>query len=104
MKNKKSKWTFAHVSDLDSGFKLPNLHDLYQKSLNSRESKREMYNRALNAALENLMSWERAARADGFDVVAATDIFQGAPHPVYENGELRFVQAYGVLVVEGGEK
>jgi hypothetical protein len=102
MKNKKSKWTFAHVSDLYSAFKLPNLHDLYKNSLNLRDSKREMYNRALNAALENLMSWERAARADGFDVICATDIFQGAPHPVYDNGEWRFVQAYGVQVVEGG--
>lgn len=104
MKNKKSEWTFAHVGDLDGEFKLPNLDDLYKKSLNMRDNKREMYNRALNAALENLMSWERAARADGFDVIAATDIFQGIPHPVYENGELRFVQAYGVQVVEGGDK
>jgi len=102
MKNKKSKWTFAHVSDLDNGFMMPNLDDLYKKALNTRDNKREMYERALNAALENLMSWERAAHADGFDVVAATDIFQGAPRPVYEYGSLRFVQAYGVQVVEGG--
>ena len=106
MKNKKSKWTFAHVSDfgLDDGFKMPSFEELYKKSLKSRDYKREMYNRALDAALENLMSWERAARADGFDVIAATDMFQGAPHPVFENGELRLVQAYGVQVVEGGAK
>lgn len=104
MANKKSEWTFAHASDLDGSFTMPKLDDLYKKSLNLRGNKRQMYERALNAALENLMSWERAARADGFDVVAATDMFQGIPHPVYENGELRFVQAYGVRVVEGGLK
>lgn len=103
MKKKKSKWTFAHVSDLGDEFKMPNLHDLYKKAQNTRANKREMYNRALNAALENLMSWERAARADGFDVVAVTDMFQGAPRPVFENGELRFVQAYGVIVREAKE-
>ena len=102
MKIKKSGWTFAHVSDLDTRSMMFNSDDLYKKALNSRDNKRKMYECALNAALENLMSWERAVRADGFAVVAATDMFQGAPHPVFENGEPRFVQAYGVQVVEGG--
>lgn len=105
-KPKEKKWTFAAVRDEialgDFVSHLPRFDDLYKRSLNSRETKRKMYQEALNAALENLMSWERVARADGFDIVCATDIFQGAPHPEInmKDGTVTFVQAYGVMVKE----
>ena len=101
MKNKDSKWTFAKVKDVDiAAFPMPSLDDLYRVSLNSREAKRKMLNDALNAALENLMSWERVARADGFVVECMTDAHNGEPHPVFEDCGIRFVQAYGVCVRE----
>jgi hypothetical protein len=79
---------------------------LYQRAMNMRDSKREMYERALNAALENLFSWERAARADGFVVETATDIYNGQPHPIFSTDGLHvtFVQAYGVRVTDEEEK
>ena len=58
-----SRWTFAKVTDADlaASVTMPSLDELYRKSLNSREHKREVFQTALNAALENLMSWERIA-------------------------------------------
>ena len=101
MKNDNTKWVFADVKECDR-LKMPTLpsfDDLYKKSLNSREAKREIYERALNAALENLFSWERVARADGFSVQTLTDVHNGNPHPVFnDDGTIQFVQAYGVHV------
>lgn len=100
MKNEKSKWTFAHVRGLDDELMMLNSGDPYKEALNLRDNKRDMYNKAINAALENLMSWERVIRADGFKIILATDIHQGAPHLEFTRGEPHFVQAYGAMVVE----
>lgn len=93
----KKKWTFAVECD---DIKLPSLSDLYEQSIKTRNAKRKMYNTALNAALKNLMMWEQAAAADGFEVICATDMHQGAPHPVFDNKKntVTFVRAYGVIV------
>ena len=96
----KSEWTFAAVDDFDSFPTMAAYDEVYRSALNIRDNKRDMYNKAINAALENLMSWERAARADGFKVIVGTDIHQGAPHPEFIGGEIRFVQAYGAMVVD----
>ena len=100
-----SKWTFAKAMDADlaASVTLPSLDELYRKSLNSREHKREVFQTALNAALENLMSWERIARAEGFAVELMTDIGQGAPHSVFDGDTIQFVQAYGARVYEPKE-
>lgn len=74
----------------------------YEMALNQRENKRKMYETAMNAALENMLMWERMARADGFGVETLTDAYGGDVHPVvnYENGTVEFVQAYGVHVTD----
>lgn len=102
-KGKNLQWTFAKVREDIEMCKLPplpSIGDLYKDALNTREAKHEMYQTALNAALENLFSWERAARADGFGVEAVLDMHNGAPHTVFsEDGQhVTFVQAYGVIV------
>jgi len=102
-KSSKSKWTFCMAKDdMALSPSMLSLDDLYKRSLNDRENKRKMYERALNAALENICSWERMARADGFSVIALTDVHNGSPHPVFEGNVVRFIQAYGVKV--GDEK
>lgn len=100
-----SRWTFAKVTDADlaASVTMPSLDELYRKSLNSREHKRELFQTALNAALENLMSWERIARAEGFAVELITDIGQGKPHSVFDGTTVQFVQAYGARVYEAEE-
>lgn len=105
MKSKDSKWTFAKVEDLDvaKSIAIPSLDELYRRALNSREAKLKLLNDAINAALENLMSWERVARAEGFVVECLTDAHNGEAHPVFEGCGVRFVQAYGVRVREAQE-
>lgn len=92
-------WTFAKSYEL-SAVKMPDVDKIYQEALNTRDNKRKMYDKAINAALENLMSWERMARADGFDVIVASDMHQGAPHPVFDGDKITFIQAYAAMVVE----
>jgi len=57
------RWTFAHTGDMCEDYlaRIPLTTDPYREALLSREGKEKMLNDALNAALENLMSWERAA-------------------------------------------
>ena len=76
---------------------------LYRDSLQSKEGKKLILTEALNAALENLMSWERVARALGFDVEVCTDTGLGKPHPVFDGNTVQFVQSYGVIVREPKE-
>lgn len=106
-KPKGREWAFALVKDVDiANMPILSLDGLYQKALNTRAAKRETYERALNAALENLCSWERLARADGFSVVPLTDTHNGSPHPVFDDDgrTIRFVQAYGVRVEDDERK
>lgn len=93
-------WCFAHECDFTPIADMPSLHDMYMEAMNSRDEKRKNYQRALSAALENLMSWERMARADGFAVRLTTDMGNGAPRPFFEGDKVTFVQAYGVVVDE----
>lgn len=97
---KNAKWSFARQTGESELSTIPSISGLYQRAMNNRDCKREMYERALNAALENLFSWERAARADGFVIETATDTYNGTPHPVFSPDGLHvtFVQAYGVMV------
>ena len=99
------KWTFANVEDLpcDCLPTIPSLDSLYRDSLQSREGKKKILNDALNATLENLMSWERVAKAWGFDVEVCTDTGLGKPRPVFNGDTVSFVQAYGVIVRESEE-
>ena len=101
-------WAFALPKDVVdiANVPMPSLDGLYQKALNTRTAKRETYERALNAALENLFSWERLARADGFSVIPLTDIHNGSPYPVFgdDGRTIRFVQAYGVMVKDDERK
>ena len=103
--SKIGKWTFAKMidTDLSSAMAMPSVSDLYRASLNSRETKRELFQRALEAALENLMSWERIARAEGFDVELVVDAGRGEPCVALDGDEVKFVQAYGVIVREAEE-
>lgn len=94
---KNAKWNFAskvEKCDLSSILKMSELNQM-----NTRDRKRELYERAINAALENLLSWERAARADGF-VVDTVGIHDGDTHPIFSKDGLHvtFVKAYGVVV------
>lgn len=102
----KPEWTFATPMcpprELAS---IPRLDELYDRAIRTRESKRDMYEKALNAALENLVLWEMAARADGFEVKVLTDVHNGEPHPVFHpDGTVEFIQAYGVMVRDKEEK
>lgn len=107
-KPKGREWVFALAKDVDLANMpmTPSLDELYQKAMNTRTAKRETYERALNAALENLFSWERLARADGFSVIPLTDIHNGSPYPVFgdDGRTIRFVQAYGVKVEDDERK
>ena len=96
----RSEWTFANVVHSFQLGTLTDPNELYKLALGTRENKRKMYEVAVNAALENIMSWERMARADGFRLVACTDINKGAPHPIVEGDVVKFVQSYGVAVVD----
>lgn len=102
---KKGKWTFAKVidSDLASKMVMQSVSDLYRASLNSREAKRELFQRALDAALENLVSWEQIARAEGFDVEAVVDPERCSRQVVLDVDGLKIVQAYGVMVRDAKE-
>lgn len=105
--DKRDEFAFAASQrDFDmSRMPMPSMDDLYRNALNSRENKRATYQTALNAALENLLSWERVARADGFRIETLSDAHNGSPHPVFEGDKVTFVQAYGVRVVDRlGEK
>ena len=88
------KWTFAHREDMreDLLAMIPSPADLYREVLLSSEGKKAVLTSALNAALENLMSWERVARAWGFEVEVLTDTGLGKPVPVLEDHTLKFVQ------------
>lgn len=100
------KWTFAKSEDCPVDF-LPTIHSLdslYRNSLQSKEGKKEILTVALNAALENLMSWERVAKAWGFDVEVFTDVGIGRPRPVFDGGTVTFVQAYGVRVIDADKQ
>lgn len=103
--SEKAKWTFAKMidTDLSLAMTMPSVSDLYRASLNSRETKRELFQRALEASLENLMSWERIARSEGFDVELLVDAGRGEPRVALDGDEVKFVQAYGVLVREAEE-
>ena len=92
-----TQWCFAAPTDFKT-WDAPSLYDRYIEAMNSRDEKRKNYQRALDAALENLMSWERMARADGFSVRLVTDGHNGAPFPVFEWDKITFMQAYGVFV------
>lgn len=100
------EWTFAKTgetcADLLSAPFSP--EDLYRESLRSREGKKMILSKALNAALENLMSWERVAKAWGFDVEVCTETGLGRPHPVFDGNTVNFVQSYGVIVREQCEE
>ena len=99
------RWTFAHTEDMWEDYlaRLPPTTDPYREALLSREGKEKILNEALNAALENLMSWERVARAWGFEVEVLTDTGLGKPVPVLEGCTLKFVQSYGVKVTKANE-
>ena len=109
IKINKKRWAFAHAREdikLAEIPQIPSMYEMYRRAMNTRDSKRELYERALNAALENLFSWERAARADGFAVIAMTDEHNGALYPVFskDGTKVTFVQAYGVRVTDEEEK
>lgn len=102
MAGKESHWTFARfMKDLKMNDML-NPERFYEMALNQRDNKRKMYEFAINAALENILMWERMARADGFGVVMLTDEYGGNVHPVfhYKEGTVEFIQAYGVHVTD----
>ena len=95
-------WTFG--KKLANSIRVESLIDvgrLYEESLNHRKNRRKIYETSLNAALENLLSLERLARADGFDIKVLTSRKE-APYPVTsDNGQfVEFVQAYGVAVLD----
>lgn len=100
-----SKWTFANVKEIRDELypTTPSLDDLYRKSLCTSEGKKIILQNALNAALENLMSWERVAKAWGFDVEVCTDTGLGKPQPEFDGNTIKFMQAYGVIVREHSE-
>lgn len=102
---KNAKWNFGHIEECKISI-TPAMPELYIQAMNSRECKRERYERALNAALENLLSWERVARADGFIVETVMDIHNGEPHPIFskDGQHVTFVQAYGVVVKDQQEE
>ena len=102
MLGEKDDWQFARfMKELNMD---DTLHPerFYEMALNQRENKRKMYETALNAALENILMWERMARADGFGVEALADAYGGKVHAVvhHENGTVEFIQAYGVRVTD----
>lgn len=101
--NKKLKFSFGKILDdelaqalYDNASLDPD--KLYRQALLTKKGKQALYQKALEAALKNLMSWERAAVADGFEVVPVTDMFLGCPRPVIKGDEVHFVQCYGVQV------
>lgn len=106
--DEKKKWAFGFEIpggiDLESIPMPTQLNELYRQSLNCRETKRELLEKALNAALENLLSWERIAHAEGFSVKVLTDTWCGNHHAVFEENKVSFVQAYGVAVLDEQEK
>lgn len=102
MFGKEDHWQFAgFVKDIRLADMLYS-EKLYEMALNQRDNKRKMYETALNAALENILMWERMARADGFGVETLADAYGGKVHTVvhHENGTVEFVQAYGVRVTD----
>lgn len=102
MFGKKDVWQFARfMKDLKIDDML-HPEKLYEMALNQRENKRKIYETALNAALENMLMWERMARADGFGVEALSDAYGGKVYTVvhHETGTVEFVQAYGVHVTD----
>lgn len=101
---KKDKWNFAsNVEELDLST-IPSMSELNQ--MNTRDRKRELYERAIDAALENLLSWERAARADGFVVDTVMGVHNGDAHPVFskDGRHVTFVKAYGAIVKDMQEE
>ena len=106
MAGKENHWTFAApLKELNIRDSL-NPQRIYEMAHNQRDNKRKLYETALNAALENLVMWERMARADGFDVETITDGHGGNVHAVIheESGTIEYVQAYGVRVKDEREK
>lgn len=105
MSGKKDDWHFARFMKDVRIADMLHPEKFYEMALNQRESKRKMYEAAMNAALENILMWERMARADGFGV----ETLVGNVHPVYhhENETIEYIQAYGVHVTDerqGGDK
>lgn len=100
MAGKESNWTFA--TPLKELYIEDSLHPqkIYEMAHNQRDNKRKLYETALNAALENLVMWERMARADGFGVETIADGHGGNVHAVIhkERGTIEYVQTYGVHV------
>lgn len=96
----KDKWNFGQIEDDCKISIIPSMPELYIQAMNSREYKREMYERAINAALENLFLWERSARADGFVVDTVMGVHNGDAHPVFSKDGLHvtFMKAYGAIV------
>lgn len=102
MSGNKDDWQFARfMKELKIGDTL-NPEKFYEMALNQRENKRKMYEAAMNAALENILMWERMARADGFGIEMLTCAYRGNVHQVvhHEEGTVEFVQAYGVHVTD----
>lgn len=73
------------------------LLDKIREASNTREVRRERYERALNGALDNLMMLEELARAEGFKINVFTHIDNGkaVERP---DGSIHIVTAYGVSV------
>lgn len=106
MAGKESHWTFATpLKELCIEDSL-NPQKIYEMVHNQRDNKRKLYETALNAALENLVMWERMARADGFGVETIADGHGGNVHAIIhkESNTIEYVQTYGVRVKDEREK
>ena len=101
---KLDKRTFAFgakVSELDLARSPMKYDDLYTLAFESRENKRKIYEKAMNAALDNLLMWEVVARGEGFDtqvIMAAGD----KTYPVLdkETGIIDLVRPHGIKVID----
>lgn len=95
-----AKWNFASRVEEHDLSTIPSMSELNIRDMNTRDCRRKLYERALNAALENLLSWERVARNDGFVVDTVMGIHDGDTHPIFSKDGLHvtFVKAYGVIV------
>lgn len=102
MDGKKDGWQFAKFMKELKIDDTQHPERFYEMALGQRENKRKMYETAMNAALENMLMWERMARADGFGVEMLTHAYGGYVHPVvhHEKGTVEFVEAYGVRVTD----
>lgn len=95
------KWTFAadKVVKENTLLELNVFERLINDPINSKEAKRQRYERILNNLLDTLMTVELSARADGFDIKSFTHVDNGKV-TIGSDGNFHVITAYGVHVCD----